>query len=57
MRPAFIIVAAVLIVALLAFDAYEYDGHYREATWENVKHEAEVIENEVENWLEKREEH
>ena len=57
MRPAFVIVAAVLIVALLAFDAYEYDGHYREATWENVKHEAEVIENEVENWLGKREQH
>ena len=57
MRPAFVIVAAVLIVAFLAFDAYEYDGHYREASWENVKHEAEVIENEVENWLGKREQH
>ena len=56
MRPAIIIVLAVLIVALLAFDAYEYGGHYREATWENVKHEAEVIEHQVENWLGKREE-
>ena len=57
MRPASIIVLAVLIVALLAFDAYEYGGHYREATWENVKHEAEVIEHQVENWLGKRDEH
>jgi hypothetical protein len=57
MRPAFIIVLAMLIVALLAFDAYEYDSHYREATWENVKHQAEKIEHEVDNWLGKRDEH
>ena len=57
MRPAIIIVLAVLIVALLAFDAYEYDGHYRDATWENVKHQADKIEHEVENLLGKREEH
>ena len=57
MRPAVIIILAVLIAALLAFDAYEYDGHYRDATWENVKHQADKIEHEVENWLGKREEH
>jgi hypothetical protein len=57
MRPAFIIILAVLIAALLAFDAYEYDGHYRDATWENVKHQADKIEHEVENLLGKREEH
>jgi hypothetical protein len=27
---------AVLIAALLAFDTYEYDGHYREAAWEQL---------------------
>ena len=47
MRPAIIIVLAVLIVALLAFDAYEYDGHYRDATWENVKYQAVKIDREV----------
>ena len=52
MRPTIIIVFAVLIAALLAFDAYEYDGHYREAAWENSKHQAEKIEHTVENWLE-----
>ena len=41
MRPAVIIVLAVLIGALLAFDAYEYDGHYR---GEQTKHHADEIE-------------
>jgi hypothetical protein len=50
-RPAAIIVLAVLIVALLAFDSYEYDGHYRDAAWESVKHQADKIEHEMENWL------
>jgi len=51
MRPAVIIIFAVLIGGLLAFDAYEYDGHYREAAWEKSKHQAEKIEHTVENWL------
>jgi hypothetical protein len=37
MRPAVIIVIAVLIAALLAFDSYEYDGHYRDAAWHEVE--------------------
>jgi len=51
MRPALIIIFAVLIAALLGFDAYEYDGHYREAAWEKTKHQANEIEHTVENWL------
>jgi hypothetical protein len=51
MRPAVIIVFAVLIGALLAFDAYQYDGHYREAAWEHTKHQADEIEHTVEKWL------
>ena len=51
MRPTVIIIFAVLIGALLAFDAYEYDGHYREAIWEQTKHHAGEIEQTVENWL------
>jgi hypothetical protein len=51
MRPAVIIVFAVLIAALLIFDAYEYDGHYREAAWEQTKHQAGQIEETVEKWL------
>ena len=51
MRPTVIIVFAVLIAALLAFDAYEYDGHYREAAWEQTKHHADQIEQTVEKWL------
>jgi len=54
MRPAVIIVLAVLIAALLAFDSYEYDGHYRDAAWESVKHQADKIEHEVENLLGKQ---
>lgn len=37
MRPTVIIVIAVVIAALLALDAYEYDGHYRAA----AEHQAE----------------
>jgi hypothetical protein len=51
MRPAVIIVLAALIGALLAFDAYEYDGHYREAAWEQTKHQADQIEQTVDKWL------
>jgi Tfp pilus assembly protein PilE len=51
MRPTVIIILAVLIAALLAFDAYEYDGHYREAAWEQAKNQAVEIEHTVENWL------
>jgi hypothetical protein len=40
MRPAVIIVIAVIIAAIFAFDAYEYDGHYRAAA-----------EHQVEQWL------
>ena len=51
MRPTVIIILAVLIGALLVFDAYEYDGHYREAIWGQTKHHAGEIEQTVENWL------
>ena len=57
-RPAAIIVLAVLIVvALLAFDSYEYDGRYRDAAWESVKNQADKIEHEMENWLGKNDDH
>ena len=51
MRPTIIIIFAVLIAVLLAFDTYEYDGHYREVAWEKAKHQAGEIEHTVENWL------
>jgi hypothetical protein len=51
MRPTIIIIFAVLIAALLAFDAYEYDGHYRAAAWEQTKQQAAEIEHSVENLL------
>ena len=51
MRPTVIIILAVLIGALLAFDAFEYDGHYRGAIWEQTKYQAGEIEHTVENWL------
>jgi hypothetical protein len=51
MRPAIIIVLAVLIAALWVFDTYEYDGHYRAAALESTKHFADKIENEVEDLL------
>lgn len=40
MRPAVIIVIAVIIAAIFAVDAYEFDGHYRTAA-----------EHQVEQWL------
>jgi hypothetical protein len=51
MRPTVIIILAVLIAALLVFDAYEYDGRYREVAWEQTKHQTEKIERTVDNWL------
>ena len=51
MRPAVIIVIAVLIAALLAFDGYEYDGHYRTAAWDNTKQQIGKLEHELEIWL------
>jgi hypothetical protein len=51
MRPTVIIILAVLIGALLAFDTFEYDGHYRGAIWEQTKYQAGEIEHTVENWL------
>jgi nitrogen fixation-related uncharacterized protein len=48
MRPAAILlILAVLIAALWAFDSYEYDGHYGAAAWGQVKQ----IEHDVENWF------
>lgn len=51
MRATLVIILAVLIAALLGIDAYEYDGHYREAAWEKAKHQANDVEHTVENWL------
>jgi hypothetical protein len=51
MRPTIIIIFAVLIGALLAFDAYEHDGHYREAAWEQAKHQADGLEHSLEKWF------
>ena len=51
MRATVIIILAVLIVVLLAFDTYEYDGHYREAAWEQAMHQAVENEHTVEIWL------
>jgi len=53
MRPAVIIVIAVLIAALLTFDGYEYDGHYRTAAWDNAKQQVDKLEHELEVWLRK----
>ena len=53
MRPAVIIVIAVLIVGLLAFDGYEYDGHYRTAAWDKTKQQVDKLEHELEFWLPK----
>ena len=47
MRPTIIIIFA----ALLVFDAYEYDGYYRAAAWEQTKHQVGEIEHTVDNWL------
>ena len=43
MRASVILILAVLIAALLAFDAYEYDGHYRKATLDKVHHEVDEL--------------
>ena len=51
MRPAVIIVMAVLIAALLTFDGYEYDGHYRTVAWDNAKQQIDKLEHELEVWL------
>jgi hypothetical protein len=51
MRPTVIIVLAILIAALWAFDTYEYDGHYRAAALESTKHLADKIENQVDDLL------
>jgi hypothetical protein len=51
MRATLVTVVAVLIAALLGIDAYEYDGHYREAAWEKAKHQASDIEHTVDKWL------
>ena len=51
MRSAIIVVLAVLIAALWAFDIYEYDGQYGAAAWDTVKHQADKLEREVENLL------
>jgi len=51
MRPAVIIVIAVLIAALLMFDGYEYDGHYRAAAWDNAKQQMDKLEHELDTWL------
>lgn len=55
MRPAVIIVIAVLIVGLLAFDGYEYDGQYRTAAWDGAKQQIDKLEHELETWLAKDE--
>ena len=51
MRPAVIIVIAVLIAALLMFDGYEYDGHYRAAAWDKAKQQVDKLEHQMESWL------
>jgi hypothetical protein len=43
MRASVLIILAVLIAALLAFDAYEYDGQYRKAAMEQIDHEVENL--------------
>jgi hypothetical protein len=45
-----IIVIAVLIAALVAFDDYEYDGHYSTAAWDNAKQQINKLEHELETW-------
>jgi hypothetical protein len=51
MRPAVIIVLAVLFVALLGLDTYEYDGQYRPAALEQAKHGVEQVEHQVDDLL------
>lgn len=40
MRASILLIVAVLIAGLFAFDVYEYDGHYRKAVIEQIDHEA-----------------
>ena len=49
LRPAILIVLAVLIAALWAFDGYEYDGHYRAAAWDYTKQEAAKVGHQIED--------
>jgi hypothetical protein len=42
--PAVIIVIAMLIAALFAFDSYEYDGRYRAAGWDSARQQIEKVE-------------
>ena len=53
MRPAVIIVIAVLIAALLAFDGYEYHGQYSAAAWDSAKQQIDKLEHKLEVWLRK----
>ena len=43
MRASILLIVAVLIAALFALDAYEYDGHYRKTAAEQIGHEAERL--------------
>ena len=43
MRASIILILAILIAALFAFDSYEYDGRYRKAAIERVDHEVESL--------------
>jgi hypothetical protein len=43
MRASAIIVLAVLIVALWAFDKYEYNGYYSKAIWGEINQKANKI--------------
>jgi hypothetical protein len=43
MRASVILILAVLIAALLAFDSYEYGGRYRKAAIDRVDHEVENL--------------
>jgi len=43
MRASIVLILAVLIAALLAFDSYEYDGWYRKAAIDRVDHEVESL--------------
>jgi len=48
MRPtALILILSVLIAALWAFDAYEYDGQYSAAAWDHAK----KMEHDLESWV------
>jgi len=51
MRASVLLILAVLVAALWAFDAYEHDCHYRMAFWGEVKYQGQKIDDEVEKWL------